>query len=420
MYQAEKPFTNAIVDDTRPPIRREVPRRIGPTVFLLGLTSLITDISAEMVTTVMPIYMMFHIGMSPVAFGLLEGLFQGAAALLRLASGVVTDRWQRPKEVATAGYGLSALSKLGLVLLPGGLGAITALTVVDRLGKGIRTAPRDALIASATPPERLATAFGIHRALDTAGAMIGPFVSLGVLALAPRAFGTVFALSACIALIGVGMIGLLVKNPPAPPPTVPRPRLRAGLAVMLRDRRLRALLGAATLLGLATASDAFLYLVLQRRVGFNPGLFPLLYVGTAGVFLLLAIPAGRLADRLGRGRAFCAGYGLLLAAYMTLLVPADGWITVVLCVALLGAYYAATDGILMALVAAIVPAETRASGMALVTTAISLTKVASSVAFGVMWSAWGIGAAVAVFAIALAGALTVAMLLLARTGAKHA
>nr|MBA3819564.1 MFS transporter [Deltaproteobacteria bacterium] len=393
------------------PVAHRRPRRIGGTVVLLGITSMITDISAEMITTVMPIYVVFQLGLTPLAFGLLEGLYQGATALLRLASGVVTDRWQRPKEIATAGYALSALSKVGFVLLPGGLGAITALTVVDRFGKGIRTAPRDAMIAAAAPTERLATAFGIHRAFDTAGSMIGPFVSLAVLALAPRAFGAVFALSACIALIGVALVALLVRNPPVVAPRAARPRLRTGLAAMIGDRKLRALLVATTVLGLATASDAFLYLVLQRRIGFNPGLFPLLYVATAGVFLLLAVPAGRLADRIGRRRAFFTGYGLLLAAYVTLLVPFGGWAAVASCVVLLGAYYAATDGILMALVASIVPAETRASGLALVTTAASVAKVVSSIAFGALWSAWGTWVALAVFAVGLAVALAIAALL---------
>ena len=415
MYQAERPA--AVLE---PAVAAGTRGRIGPTVFLLGLTSMITDISAEMITTVMPIYVVFQLGMSPLAFGVLEGIFQGATALLRLASGVVTDRWRRPKEVATTGYALSAFAKIGLVFLPG-LGALTALTVVDRLGKGIRTAPRDALIASDASPERLASAFGIHRALDTAGAMIGPFVSLAVLALAPRAFGTVFAVSACIALIGVALIGLLVKNPPAPRVTAPRPRLRDGLVTMVRDRKLRAVVAAASLLALATVSDAFIYLFLQRRFDFNPGLFPLLYVATAAVFLVLAVPAGRLADRFGRVRTLCSGYVLLLAAYATLLVPLDAVAAIGTCVVLLGAYYAATDGILAALVSAVVPAHTRTSGLALVTTATSIAKVVSSIAFGALWSAFGITTALACFAVALACALFVAVALLRRNpGVRHA
>ncbi len=388
--------------------------RIGRTVLLLGATSLVTDISAEMVATVMPLYVVFQLGLSPMAFGLLEAVHQGVAAIVRIASGVVTDRWRRPKEVATAGYALSALAKLGLLLVPGGLGAVTSLVAVDRVGKGIRVAPRDALISRAAPPERLATAFGVHRALDTAGSMIGPFAALGVLALAPRAFDAVFLLSFLVAVVGVGLIGLLVDNPPS---TVLGPgpaRATSPVRAVLGERRVRALAGAAALLGLVTVSDAFLYLGLQRQVGFSPGLLPLLYVATAGVFLLLSVPAGAAADRVGRPRAFAAGYGALLAAYLVLLAPPAGWVTALLCVALLGAHYACTDGVLAALVSALVPVESRATGLAVVTTAAAATKLAASVLFGALWTACGVRAAIAVFAGGLLVLLAVAAALVRR------
>jgi len=143
---------------------------------------------------------------------------------------------------------------------------------------------------------------------------------------------------------------------------------------------------AGTALSLATVSDGFLYLTLQRRVAFEPRLFPLLYVATAVIFMFLAIPVGRLADRVGRGRVFLGGHALLLAVYASLLVSQTGTLQVILALVLLGGYYAATDGVLMALAGAVLPPELRASGMALVTTGTSLARLLGSVLFGVLWT----------------------------------
>jgi MFS family permease len=135
--------------------RRRGDRLVAKTVLLLGLTSLFTDISSEMVATILPLYLVYTVGLSPVAFGLVDGLYQGAGALVRVASGFVGDRFRRHKEVAAVGYGLSAVCKLGFLAVGGAVGALSAVIVLDRTGKGIRTAPRDALISLSTPREQL-------------------------------------------------------------------------------------------------------------------------------------------------------------------------------------------------------------------------------------------------------------------------
>jgi hypothetical protein len=185
---------------------------VGRTVLLLGLTSFFTDISSEMVATVLPLYLVFGLGFSPLAFGVVDGLYQGAATLVRLAGGLGADRWRRHKEVAVAGYGLSAIAKLGLLLAGGVWGAIAAAILVDRTGKGIRTAPRDALISLSVSPAALGTAFGVHRALDTAGAMLGPLLAFVLLSLAPGAYDAVFVVSFCMALVGLGVVTLFVDG----------------------------------------------------------------------------------------------------------------------------------------------------------------------------------------------------------------
>src|SRR5262245_8714683 len=185
MYQAE---SSAVLFKTRARSGMRQRVRVSRNVLLLGLTSLLTDVSAEMVTTVLPIYLVFELGASPLAFGMIDGLYQGAGALTRLVSGVYADRWRRYKEIAGLGYGISAACKAGLLGIGTGSGGVAVIVLAARLGKGIRTAPRDALISLSSAKDKLGTAFGVHRAMDTAGAMVGPLVAFGVLFIAPRAF----------------------------------------------------------------------------------------------------------------------------------------------------------------------------------------------------------------------------------------
>lgn len=393
---------------------------------LLGLTSLFTDVAAEMVVTVLPLYLVYVGQFSPLAFGLVDGIQRGGAAIVGLASGFIGDRFGRHKEVASAGYGLSAFVKLGLATAGTALSTVTALVLLDRMGKGIRTAPRDAMISLSTPKDQLGVAFGVHRALDTTGAMLGPLVAFAILAFAPNAFESVFLVSFCIALIGLGILLLLVParraGQPAPGLELhaveevlpPRPKLRQAL-VMLKVPRFRGLLVAGAALSLATASDAFVFLVLQDRLDLSLTLFPLLFVGMAAVFMVLAVPVGRIADRVGRGRVLLGGYLLLLCVYGALLAPIDGVVLVALALALLGGYYAATDGVLMAFGSALVPDDVRGSGLALLGTTVNVSRLLASVVFGALWAAWGIEAAIGVFAVALVIAICLAALALVHT-----
>ena len=385
--------------------------RVGRTVVLLGLVSLLTDLSAEMVSTILPLYLVYTLGFTPLQYGVVDGMYQGASALVRLISGFTADRWGRHKEVATVGYGLSAVCKLGLVVVGGAFSAIGAIVLLDRTGKGIRTAPRDAMISLSTSPGSLGTAFGVHRALDTTGAMLGPLVAFGLLAVAPLAFHTVFTVSFCVALVGVALLVLFVDDrPAAAAATTGDPALRPSLAEAARLVRVPGftpLLVVGSVLGLATLSDGFLYLALEQRVDFQPSVFPLLFVGTALVYMLLAVPAGRLADRVGRGRVFVCGYAVLALLYGVLLAPATGWWTVPLALALLGVYYAATDGVLMALGSALSPPALRGTSLALLGTVTSIARLLASVIFGALWVTLGMESAILCFAIALLVALAV-------------
>jgi MFS family permease len=328
---------------------------------------------------------------------------------VRLGAGFLGDRLARHKAVAALGYGISALSKLALALVSGAWGALSAVILVDRTGKGLRTAPRDAMISLATRKEDLGLAFGVHRAMDTAGAMFGPIVAFALLAAAPNGFHSLFLVSFFIAIVGFGVLALLVEQPRAGEPAVEKPDLKAAFA-LLRGRDLRALTIAAAALGLATASDGFIYLTLRQRIDFSPQLFPLLATGTAITYMLLSVPAGRLADRWGRGKVLLGGYAILLAVYALLLLPSPGTIDLGLVLALLGIYYACTDGVLAAMGSARAPEALRGSGLALLGTAADGARLLASVIFGALWVAVGLETAILTFG----GGLLVAMALTAR------
>lgn len=412
MYQVEaskallKPRTWA-----SPAARLSVPRN----VVLLGLVSMLTDVSAEMVATVLPLYLVFSLGVTPLVLGAIDGVYSGAAALVQVGSGLASDRWQRHKEVAAVGYGLSAICKVGLVAFGSSVGAIGALVATDRVGKGLRTAPRDALISLSSTKAGLATAFGVHRALDSAGAMLGPLVAFGILLAAPARFDAVFVVSTLFAFLGLAVLVLAVQGRPqrAPGAAGRQPFRRVALEV-LRDRRFRLLLIATAGLTIASVSDALIYVGLQRQTQFDPTVFPLLYVVTAVVFMVLAIPVGRLADRVGRVPVMLIGHALLLPVYGLLLSAAGTTMTVCLALVALGAYYAATEGVTTALAGAILPERSQASGIGVLVTVISLGQFASSLAFGALWFALGLSSAVIVFGTALIAALAISTPLLMR------
>jgi MFS family permease len=408
MYQVES--SGALVRAQRVLTSRGRRSRVSRTVLLLGICSLLTDISSEMVATVLPLYLVTTLGFTPLQYGIVDGLYQGAAALVRFAGGYLGDLRRRHKGIASVGYGVSAFCKIALAAVGSAFGAISAIIMLDRAGKGLRTAPRDAMISMSSEPENLGTSFGVHRALDTTGALLGPLIAFGLLALAPLAFDTLFVVSFCFAIAGLGVLVLLVREPERPRRAEAESepvRLRAAFG-LLRGRRFRALFIASLALGLATTSDGFIYLILQRQLELDATLFPLLFTGTALTFMLLAAPIGRIADKVGRGRVMLAGYGMLLGVYVLLLTMPFGVPALFLALFMLGTYYAATDGVLMALGSTQVGEDLRGSGLALLGTAVSTSRLLASVLFGTLWTVVGSEMALVIFAVGLAAAILVA------------
>ncbi|MEU5696803.1 MFS transporter [Actinosynnema sp. NPDC020468] len=380
--------------------------RVPGTVVALGTVSLLTDVSAEMVTAFMPVYLLFTLQLGYAQFGMLDGLYTGATAILRLVGGHLSDRTNRHKLVAGIGYGLSAVTKLIYPAIGATSLGIGATLAADRAGKGLRTAPRDALISLSTPPDRLGAAFGVHRSMDTVGALIGPLITFVLLYQIGNVAGPVFVVSACFAVVGLIVLIAFVREHPAKPDRGPTPSIRAGLN-LLKERQFRRVTLATTVLGLATLSDAFVFVLVQKATDVPLYLLPLLPLGTALIFLLAASPIGRLADRVGRWPVFLGGHVLLLAVYTSLLVSGAGYFGAAAALLMHGLFYACTDGVLSAKVSPLVPESLRASGLSVVQTGQALARLLSSVGFGFLLQFAAFGTAVG----AAIGALLVSVFL---------
>ena len=423
-------------DPSDTPRGTKTANKVSSVVISLGIVSMLTDVSSESVSAILPLYVTGVIGLSTVAYGFLDGIYQGVSAFVRLGAGWAADRGDQPKWVAFSGYGLAAVARIFLLFTTSFAG-LTAVLTADRLGKGIRTAPRDALITASSKPGNLAASFGVHRALDNTGAAIGPLLAFVILLLIPNGFSTVFVVSLAFALVGVAVLGIIVPNvrtrstavidpeasgeeaasaiaasaSAADRVAVARPRARDRWRE-LNNPGLKRLLIVAGLLGVLTIGDGFIYLVLQNRSAFAAQYFPLLYVGTNVAFLAFAVPVGRLADRFGRARVFVAGHVLLLAAYISATVPLTGAAITILCLVLLGGYYAATDGILSVLATQFTTSETRATAIGGAQTVVAVARFISSAGFGILWFAVGREWSMAIVSIAIAIAIPIVAVIL--------
>lgn len=436
-------------DPSETPGGAKAANRVSSVVISLGIVSMLTDVSSESVSAILPLYVTGVIGLSTVAYGFLDGIYQGVSAFVRLGAGWAADRGDQPKWVAFSGYGIAAVARIFLLFVTSFAG-LTAVLAADRIGKGIRTAPRDALITASSKPGNLAASFGVHRTLDNTGAAIGPLLAFLILLLIPNGFSTVFVVSLAFALVGVAVLGIIVPNvrtrsravidpeasgeeaaaaiaaasasasaaspstasasdaaPVKPARVTARARWRE-----LNNPGLKRLLFVAGLLGVLTIGDGFIYLVLQNRSSFAAQFFPLLYVGTNVAFLAFAVPIGKLADRFGRARMFVLGHVFLLAAYVAATVPITGAVITIVCLVLLGAYYAATDGILSVLATQFTTSETRATAIGGAQTVVAIARFVSSAGFGILWFAIGREWSMLIVSIAVAVAIPIVALVL--------
>lgn len=364
-------------------------RRIAPDlpagVWVLGGVSLLMDVSSESIHSLLPLFMVAQLGASALAVGLVEGLAEATALVVRVFSGALSDYLGRRKGVALAGYALGALAK-PLFAVAATLNVVLAARLLDRLGKGIRGAPRDALVADLTPPERRGAAFGLRQSLDTVGAFAGPLLAFWLMTRWHDDYRAVFWVAVVPGVAAVLLLAAGLRDPHRRP-EVPRqnPIQRRHLARL--GGAYWWIVGVGALLTLARFSEAFLVLRAQQS-GAPPAWIPLVMVAMNAVYGLSAYPAGRLADRISPAWLLRAGLVSLIAAEVVLGCPGGPpWVLVG--VALWGAHLGLTQGVLAAMVAQAAPADLRGTAFGVFSIVSGVAMLAGSGGAGYLWEFHG-------------------------------
>ncbi len=372
------------------PITQARPFGLSPNVFFLGLVSFLTDVSSEMVFTILPLFLANVLGVGTAIIGLIEGIAESTATLVKIFSGWLSDRLGRRKALAALGYGLSTIAK-PFLYFASAWAPVLAIRFSDRLGKGIRTAPRDALIADSTSAKDMGKSFGFHRALDTLGAVLGLggaaavvfLMQRGALDLTESTFRTIVLIGVIPAVLAVVIILFLVKEVKA----MPRPKPAGSTAAGRFDTRFKVFLAIMILFTLGNSSDAFLVLRAQD-LGSSVFQILLLFVLLNMVYAATSLPAGVLSDRLGRKRVIALGWAVYALSYLGFAL-ASAWWQVWLLFAIYGLYHGAFDGVARAFVADMVAVERRGTAYGLFHTAVGITVFPASLLAGFLWQLIG-------------------------------
>jgi MFS family permease len=361
-------------------------REIPGGVWALGVVSLLMDISSEMIHALLPLYLVVGFGASGLAVGIIEGIAEATALIVKIFSGALSDRLGKRKWLAAAGYGLAAVTKPIFPLAPS-VSWLFAARFIDRIGKGIRGAPRDALIADIAPSELRGASFGLRQSLDTIGAFLGPVVAIGLMMLTADNFTIVFWIAVVPAFLSFAMIAFVVREPDRPKELAPvlSPLSRAQVSRLGGAFWIVVLLASA--FTLARFSEAFLLLRAQS-LGLTLALVPGMLVVMNVVYALSAWPAGALSDRLGRYGVLASGFALLIAADLALAFAAN-IAAATFGVALWGLHMGLTQGILASLVADTAPADLRGTAFGLFNLVTGIATLAASVVAGLLWDTTG-------------------------------
>ena len=376
-------------------------------IWALGLTSLFMDVSSEMIHGLLPLYITGTMGAGAIAVGLIEGVAEATALIVKVFAGVVSDITGKRKLLALIGYGLAAITK-PLFPLAQSLDVIITARFIDRIGKGIRGAPRDALVADIAPKERLGEAYGLRQALDTVGAFIGPLIAVAVMLSSVDNFRLVFWIAVIPAASSVATLFFFVPEREAPPKGTSKPTLTLK-AIKALPHAFWIVLSIGGLLSLARVSDAFLVLRVAG-LGLPIAYAPLVLVAMNIIYALFAYPAGKLADTLSRPKLLAAGIIALIAADAVLAAaPSLGWGGAGLI--LWGLHMALTQGLLAAMVAANAPQEVRGTAFGLFNLASGLAMLLGNSAGGLLWDMAGGSATFIASGIAVTGCLALLPLL---------
>lgn len=367
------------VNATRPVRLLDLPRP----VWLLGWVSLATDAASEAIYPLLPFFLTHVLGAGALSLGLVEGAAEAVNSGLKVLSGRAADRAASKRPLVLLGYSISSAVR-PLIALASSWPHVLAVRMTDRFGKGIRGAPRDAMLASWATPETRGRVYGFHRAMDHAGAVLGPVLASAFLLWRPGDYRTLFALTIVPGVTAVLLI-LLVREEPAAPAA--RAERRAPVAGASLPPRLRAFFAVLVLFTLGNSTDAFLILRLTEAAG-SPGVIPLLWAALHVVKASLSVVGGTLSDRIGRRSVIAGGWTMYAAVY-----AGFAWSTslasLVVWFLLYGVYFGLTEGTEKALVADLAPAERRGWAFGVYNAVLGIGGLAASVLFGAVWTVWG-------------------------------
>jgi MFS family permease len=359
---------------------------IPPSIWALGFVSLFMDASSELVHSLLPVYMVTALGASVTSVGLIEGVAEATAMIVKIFSGTLSDVFGKRKLLTVIGYGMAAITK-PLFPLADSIGLVLAARFIDRIGKGIRGAPRDALIGEIAPANLRGACFGLRQSLDTVGAVVGPLLAMLFMLTMADNIRAVLWIAVIPAFIAVAILIFGVHEPASA-----RPAGHARIPIRLRDighvgRAYWQIVAMAALLTLARFSEAFLILKGQAT-GLPSAFVPVVFVGMNIVYSLAAYPAGRLSDSINRSTVLKAGVAFLIAADLVLASTSNFW-TLALGIALWGLHMGFTQGLFAAMIADATPSQLRGTAFGIFNLASGIAMLLASVIAGVLWDRYG-------------------------------
>lgn len=358
----------------------KIPKNLPRDVWILGFVSLLTDISSEMIHSVLPLFLVLTLGANSITVGAIEGIAEATASVVKIFSGALSDCWGQRKGLAIAGYGLSTVVK-PLFAIASSPAWVLFARFADRVGKGIRVAPRDALVADVTTPDQRGAAYGLRQSLDTIGAFLGPLIAFALLSLSTQNFRLVFLVALFPGFLAVALLAVGIQEPKAPIQTSRHPLQWSALKRF--SRQYWGLVGIALLFNLGNSSDAFLLLKAQQT-GIESAQIPLTLVVMNIAYSLSAYPIGLLSDRVSRMGLLAGGLSLYALVYLGFgFAQSPGQIWVLF--AFYGLCLGMSQGVLLAIVADNTPSDLRGTAFGLINLVTGVALLPASLLAGFLW-----------------------------------